>query len=270
MPEVESAIITGENEQEAAAPVVTDNANEQTVEVEGEKATAEVKEPQSPEVNASFAAARRKAEEEYNSKLKGINDEFKRIFGDVENPVTGKKIETYQDYLQAVEYQKTESRKQMLQEKGIDPKIIEQFVNDSPAMRQAQQILEERNREEANRKLESDLKAISEFAPEIATFEDLEKHESCADVISYVEKGLSLVDAFKLANFNRLSAKTTEAAKQAAINQAKSKGHMETTNSVSVGMDNLMPIPDTVLPAWRNAYPGLSMEQLTQKYNSVM
>lgn len=270
MPEVESAIMTGENEQEAAAPVVTDNANVQTVEVEGEKATAEVKEPQSPEVNASFAAARRRAEEEYNSKLKGINDEFKRIFGDIKNPVTGKNIETYQDYLQAVEHQKTESRKQMLQEKGIDPKIIEQFVNDSPAMRQAQQILEERNREEANRRLESDLKAISEFAPEITTFEDLEKHESCADVISYVEKGLSLVDAFKLANYNRLSAKTTEAAKQAAINQAKSKGHMETTNSISVGVDNLTPIPESSMAMWRNAYPDISLEELTKKYNSVM
>ena len=263
-------IPTGENVQEAAAPVVTDNAEQQTSDVGSENTAAEVKEPQSAEVNASFAAARRKAEEEYNSKLKGINDEFKRVFGNVKNPVTGKNIETYQDYLQAVEHQKTESRNKMLQEKGIDPKLIEQYVNESPVMRQAQQILEENNKAEAQRKLESDLKAIGEFAPEITSFEDLENHESCADVIAYVEKGLSLVDAFKLANFNRLSAKSTEAAKQAAINQAKSKGHMETTNSVSVGMDNLAPIPDNVMAMWRNAYPGLSMEQLTQKYNSVM
>ena len=265
---LENTIPTGEKEQEAAAPVVTDNAEQQTGEVGSENAAAEVKEPQSAEVNASFAAARRKAEEEYNSKLQGINDEFKRVFGDIKNPVTGKNIETYQDYLQAVEYQKAESRNKMLQEKGVDPKLIEQIVNETPAVRQAQQILEENNKAEAQRRLESDLKEIGKLAPEITSFEDLEKHESCADVVAYVEKGLSLVDAFKLANYNRLSAKTTEAAKQAAVNQAKSKGHMETTNSIST-VDNSKEIPLAELEKWRAFFPDASMQELKEKYNRV-
>lgn len=264
---LESNVLTGENVQEVAAPVVTNNANEQVAESETQQQTAEVKEPQSQEMNAQFAAVRRKAEEEYNSKLSGINNEFKRLFGNMVNPVTGKNIETLQDYLQAVEHQKVANRNQMLQDKGIDPKVIEQMINESPMIRQAQQVLEENNRIEAQRRLENDLKAISEFAPEIRTIDDLEKHESCAGVLAYVKNGLNLLDAFKLANFEKLSTRNTEAAKQAAINQARSKNHMETTSAISVGVDTLTQIPDSALPRWKAAYPDLTMEQLTKKYN---
>lgn len=264
------------NTQEVAEPVETaTEVVEEPVDSVGESAEnganeQEVAEPavQSPEVNAQYAAARRRAEEETQ---KRINGEFKRLFGNVVNPVTGKNIETYQDYIQAVEHQQRAAQNQMLEEKGIDPALIEQMINNSPAMRQAQQVLEENNRAEARRRLEEDIKIVSQIAPDIKSVADLEKHPSYATVLEYVQKGnLSLPDAFKLANFDSLSAKNTEAARQAAINQARSKNHMETTNSVSTGSETLVPIPDSVLAKWKRSYPELSLEQLTQKYNSIL
>ena len=266
-------ILEGANVQEVAAPDVTDNQDVSTGSVEESQTdepvveeSTEQKEVQSPEVNAQYAAIRRKAEEDAQ---KRINGEFKRLFGNVVSPVTGKNIETYEDYLQAVSYQQREAQNQMLAEKGIDPAFIEQIINNSPAMIQAQQILEERNRAEVQRRLDEDLKVVSQMSPDIKSIKDIENHSSYPVVLQYVEKGLSLPEAFKLANYDSLSNKSTEAAKQAAINQAKSKGHLETTNSVS-GSSDLVDIPDSEISIWRDYYPGLSDAELKKKYNRTI
>jgi hypothetical protein len=251
------------NTQGVAEPV----NNEVVTETEPTSGVEEVKEPQSAEVNAQYAAARRKAEEESANKINGINSEFKRLFGNIVNPVTGRNIESYTDYIQAVEYQRKEATNKMLQEKGIEPDVLERIINESPAIREAQQILEDNKKAEANRQLEADLKVLSEIEPSIKTIEDVAKHESYEKVLAYVQNGLGLADAFKLANYDSLVTKKSEAVKQAAVNQAKSKNHMETTNGVAVASETLMPIPSGVLAKWKMAYPELSMEQLTKKYN---
>jgi hypothetical protein len=257
--EVEESV----NTQEAAEPVY----EEVVTETETTSGVEEVKEPQSAEVNSQFAAARRKAEEESANKINGINSEFKRLFGNIVNPVTGKNIESYTDYIQAVEYQRKEATNKMLQEKGIEPSVIERLINESPTMRQAQQILEENKKAEASRQLEADLKVLSAIEPSIKSIDDVANHPSYDRVLGYVQNGLGLADAFKLANFDSLASKKSEAVKQAAVNQAKSKNHMETTNGVAVASETLAPIPPGVLGKWRSAYPELSMEQLTKKYN---
>ena len=265
-------ILEGANVQELADPVVTDNQVEEPVVPDGDAGTAEpetTEQVQSDEINSQFAAARRKAEEAYNRKMSGINREVKRLFGSVVNPVTGKNIETMEDYLQACEHQQRETLNQQLTEKGIDPNLIEQMVNNSPAIRQAQQILENNQRAEVQKQLDEDIKAVTAMAPEIKSLEDLEKHASYASVLEYVNKGLRLPDAFKLANFDSISTRQTAAAKQAAINQARSKGHLETTTSVSVG-SNLADIPDKEISTWREYFPGLSDEELKKKYNQTL
>ena len=163
-------ILEGANVQEPADPVVTDNQVEEPVVPDGDAGTAEpetTEQVQSDEINSQFAAARRKAEEAYNRKMSGINSEVKRLFGSVVNPVTGKNIETMEDYLQACEHQQRETLNQQLTEKGIDPNLIEQMVNNSPAIRQAQQILENNQRAEVQKQLDEDIKAVTAMAPEI-------------------------------------------------------------------------------------------------------
>lgn len=265
-------ILEGANVQEPAAPVATDNQVEEPIVPEGDAGTTEpgiTDQIQSDELNSQFAAARRKAEESYNRKMSGINSEVKRLFGSVVNPVTGKNIETMEDYLQACEHQQREILNQELTDKGIDPNLIEQMVNNSPAIRQAQQILENNQRAEVQKQLDEDMKAVTAMAPEIKSLEDLEKHESYASVLEYVNKGLRLPDAFKLANFDSISTRQTAAAKQAAINQTRSKGHLETTTSVSDG-SNLADIPDKEISTWREYFPGLSDEELKKKYNQTL
>lgn len=264
-------LLEGGNVQEVAEPVVIDSSAETEVVEAGGNEPAPAEPVQTPEVNAQYAAARRQAEAAYRRELDGINGEFKRLFGNVVNPVTNKPIETYQDYLQAVEHQMRANREAEMMEKGVDPAMIEQMINQSPAIRQAEAIIQQSKMQEAKQKLEDDMKALSRIDPSIKSFEDLGKHESYQAVLQLVKNnGLSLSDAFILANHQRLSTSKADAAKQAAINAAKSQSHLETTKGSNTAPSNLVPIPDSSLKTWQAAYPDLSLDELTRKYNLVI
>lgn len=266
------------NTQEVAAPVEATaevveepvNAVEESGAEEGatEQAPAEPA-AQSQELNAQFAAARRQAEEKYQKQISGIDSEIKRLFGKQINPVTQKPIETIGDYLQAVEHSQRMAQEEQLRSKGIDPAMIQEMVNNAPAVRQAQEYLQIAQQEEARKSLEADLKEITKIDPSIRSMEDLQKHASFNTVLAYVrDNGLKLHDAFRLANYSQLSSNSADAARQAAINQARGKQHMETTSGVTKQGKELVQIPSNLLSMWQDAYPGMSLEQLTQKYNN--
>ena len=232
-------------------------------------ATAET-EVQSAEDNAKYAAARRQAESEFKARIDKQNADIKRRFGQYKNPITGKPVETLDDYLEALDAQQQKQSERMLEEKGISPDVIQQMINNNPVVREAQYMKEQYEMETANAKLQEDIKAISKIDPSIKTVEDLLNSENYNQVFNYVSNnGLTIVDAFKLANSSRLAEMQAAAAKQATINSAKSKSHLETTKGVS-GMANkaYAPIPSSILEKWKDAYPDLSMEQLTAKYNA--
>ena len=239
------------------------------VESASTEATAET-EVQSAEDNAKYAAARRQAESEFKARIDKQNADIKRRFGQYKNPITGKPVETLDDYLEALDAQQQKQSERMLEEKGISPDVIQQMINNNPVVREAQYMKEQYEMETANAKLQEDIKAISKIDPSIKTVEDLLNSENYNQVFNYVSNnGLNIVDAYKLANSSRLAEMQAAAAKQATINSAKSKSHLETTKGVS-GMANkaYAPIPSSILEKWKDAYPDLSMEQLTAKYNA--
>lgn len=260
---------TGANEQPVAE--VAETPSVETV-AEGSEKTPEVAEPaQSAEVNAQFAEARRRAEAEYKAKIDSersrINGEVKRLFGNSVNPVTGTPINTFDEYIQAVEMQRRNAQEAMLKERGIDPSVIQDMVNNSPAMIQAQKILAQNTEAEAQRLIEEDMKIINTINPDLKTVEDLANHESYDAIIAYVQKGIALADAYKLANYDSIAKRNTEAAKQAAINSAKSQSHLTATNSLSVGNDGEEDIPATELKRWKDMFPDASAKELKAKYN---
>ena len=249
---------TGANEQPVAE--VAETPSVETV-AEGSEKTPEVAAPaQSAEVNAQFAEARRRAEAEYKAKIDSersrINGEVKRLFGNSVNPVTGAPINTFDEYIQAVEMQRRNAQEAMLKERGIDPSMI-----------QAPKILAQNTEAEAQRLIEEDMKIINTINPDLKTVEDLANHESYDAIIAYVQKGIALADAYKLANYDSIAKRNTEAAKQAAINSAKSQSHLTATNSLSVGNDGEEDIPATELKRWKDMFPDASAKELKAKYN---
>ncbi len=270
---------SGAEGQEVTEPaeqeVVTDNNTDEGTE------TDVVDEPETEptggktEEDSRFASVRRKAEEEarskYEAQMQNVNSEVKRLFGNVKNPTTGAPIESFDDYIKAVEEQQRLVREQEMRSKGIDPKIIDEMIQASPVIRQANQIMQDSLKNEAAQKLAADLKAVSEIDPSIKSESDIANLETYPQILDLVTKhGLSLLEAFKLANYESIATKKAEAAKQAAVNQAKGKSHMEQSGNGASTSENEVDIPQSEISTWREYYPGLSDAELKKKYNRTI
>lgn len=253
-------ITVGVEEQEVADPVESSVADEEV-----ETSTEEVGESAEPEIdrNAIAAAARREAE----AKLKERDAEIKRRFGHLKNPITGKSIESEKDYFEALDAQEELKRNEELKSKGIDPSIIDDAIKNNPVVRQAQMVIEANQKQLLENDIAEQIKQISTLDPSIKSFEDLANSNNQDVLLSLVQKGYSLVDAFRIANFDELMGKKSAAAEQKAINQAKGKAHLTPTTSGTSANDGMEDIPEGQMAKWRAFFPDASDKELREKYN---
>ena len=257
---------TGVKEVESAEP--SETVTEEEV-VEENEDVSEPEPVQTAEDNAKFAAARRQAEEqlrEYQHQKELLDAEFAKRFEGYTNPITGQPVKTSKDYLEALDAQQRLETNRRLEENGIIPAIIENAINNNPVVMQAQEILRMNQIEQAKISMQNDITEISKLDASIKTIDDLGNKPYAQDLISYVNSGLSLIDAFKLANFESLINQKSEASKQAAINQAKGKAHLSATDGIS-NSDELLDIPENEISKWKAFFPDASMKELKEKYN---
>lgn len=221
-------------------------------------------EPQ-PDMNAIAAAARRKAEEAARIQQSKIDAEFARRFGHLTNPLTGKPIQTQADYLSALDAQERYAAEEKLKQNGVDPGIINQLIANNPAIRQAQEVIAQSKAQEAYNQINQDVLQLSQIDASIRSFNDVPP-----EVIQHsMATNMSLVDAYKVLYFGRISTAKQEAIQQAAINKAKGKQHMTPMNGVSTpesGVD----IPDNELTMWKEVFPDKSMKELKKLYNETL
>lgn len=256
----------------------TDYSGEEPIEepVEEPIEEPEAKPVQTPEENAKFAAARRAAE----AREKAVRAEMERLdaqvaaqFGNYTNPLTGEPVRSVQGYFDALNAQKqmAEAQKQMQEQGALTPELINQMVESSPLGRQVQQVLAHQQEMEQFQMIDNELAIIHEIDPSITTASDLANVENFAEIESYWKRGYTISDAFKLANFGKVSKQSIDAIKQSAINQAKSTSHLQATTSISddTGKD-MVDIPADELVFWKECYPELSMKQLKEKYNKTL
>ena len=274
--------VSGENSEVAELETTEETSIGTNVETEGslepdieQTETAEQVEEteRNKEKDRIFAEARRiaekKAKEDFEKQQAKIDSEYAEKFKGITNPETGKPILSARDYIEAVEADKRVKVKADMENAGLDPSILEQLIAENPLVKQAQEFMTKVQQEKAEQELQSDIKEISKFDSTIKSKDDLVKLENFEDIVKLVEKGNSLVEAYKLANFDKLVSKKQSAAEQAAINQAKSKSHLQKTGGVA-DTSNLLEIPERDMAEWKKIYPNLSASQLKEKYNKVI
>ena len=136
--------------QETGAEVVTTDVNtdsSETIEAEGQQlAEGSEAEIQSDEENAKYAAARRRAEQEFAKRQRESDLAFERRFAGYTNPITGQPIRSQKDYFDALDAQEKLQMEQSLQSGSVTAdelnSYIEKQINNNPAILQAQQIIE--------------------------------------------------------------------------------------------------------------------------------
>ena len=263
----------GEEAQEVADP----GTGEETT-VANDNETAETNgddEPQSQsdEMNRIYADARRRAEAEaernFAQKQAQLDSMYAERFKGLVNPETNQPITNANEYLEALAAQERMQSRAQMQEAGSDPSVIDRMINSSPIVQQAARAVEEGNQAKAQKMLEEDFNAIVSMDPSLGSVADVEQAPGFAEACEYVKKtGVRLADAYKIVNFDRLSAARSNAAAQGAINQVKSKGHLATANGVA-NKDNSREIPEGEIRSWRTWFPEKSDAELKALYNRV-
>ena len=84
-----------------------------------------------------------------------------------------------------------------------------------------------------------------------------------------VRQGMSLVDAYKIVNFDRVFASKENAVKQQTINQVKGKNHLTTGASINVN-DGEEDIPASMVNQFKEMFPEKNMKELRKLYNTTM
>ncbi len=273
----------GGNEQEVAEPAEetteeqTQGAEEQEAAEPAEEDKQETQETQTPEQNAAFAAARRKAEAERDAAIKKAQEDAQRMVDEafknsgLMNPYTDKPISSKAEY---DEYKKAfaeDKKKQLQLQAGLSEAEYAAMIKELPEVKQAQAAAEkaekamrEADEAKAKAKIDEQIKEIGKLDPDIKELGDLTKMENYQAFYDFVKKGNTLLDAYRLANFDQLIGKSTAATKQAAYNSIKSKQHMGKTKERGTGA---VAVPNDVKEMYRALNPNATDAEITAHYN---
>lgn len=269
-----TATAQGAEEQETAAPAV-----EETEESEQPQAEAPEQEPKTDR-DAQFAAARRKAEAERDAAIARAKedaqkqvDEFFRNSG-LMNPYTGQPITTRAEYEAYRERFEADQKAKLMEKAGITQEEFQAFVQGLPEVRAARQAKAEAEaaarqarEQEAKARVDEQLRQIQAIDPTVKELGDLAKLDTYPKLYNMVKRGYSILDAYRLANYDTLTQRAAEASRKAAINSVQSKQHLKATESRGGGA---IPVPDSVLEEYRVLNPGATKEEIQKHYQSYM
>lgn len=184
------------------------------------------------------------------------------------NPYDGDKPITTAAEYEAYQQQAREAQWQRIREQtGLTQQQLDELVAGLPQVREAQQA--KADAEAAQRaaddrvmqqRLTDEIAAIGKLCPEVRDKDTLTKHESWPAVAKRMrETGCGVLDAFKLENFDALTAaKAENVRKQVARNQA-GKNHMNGLKGKGGGGAS---IPDDQLRIYQRLNPGASLAEL--------
>lgn len=270
-------LFAGENEPEPADPVTGADLIDEPEPAEtpdddpGEGGEGGENEPApaAPAIdqNAIYAQARRAADRRMNE----LDSRVASRFGNMRNPETGQPIRTTQDYFDALDAQERMNARREVQRRGVDPGLIDRMIANNPVIRQAQQVIRDNTLRQGEMELENQIQQISSFDPSVKSLDDIVKMPTFPVFDAYVRQGLSITDAYRLANFDSLAQRDAAANRQAAINSVRGKSHLAPIGGVAgEAGKQLVDIPQNERYLWEEAYPDLSYKELKEKYNKTL
>ena len=268
--------LEGEEAQEAADPATEDNvgANEQEAAApagESQDGTEPEQKPseesghhvQTDEENARYAAMRRRAEADAEKRMNAELDKSIASLG-LTDPYTNKPITNHSE-MQAYRQRFVEEQRKEMQEKaGMSPEDYQRFVDSLPEVQEGKKAQQKVMDLEIRAKIDSQMREIQMISPEIKSMEDLSKLDNFEKLYDMVGKGYELADAYKVLNYDRLTAKAAEAAKQQALNSIGGKNHLQPVTPRGQGA---VPVPVDVAAEYRALMPEATDAEIQAHYN---
>lgn len=212
-----------EPETETGAPEGA--AQEQDVETRRRQAYGRRQREMEAQRQASEAAAQARVDRIYAD-----------MFAGQVNPYTGQPIRSEADYRAYQEADRQAQRTAQLQSAGIDPDTVRGMVDEAvrplraQVQRQELAAMREMARSVDTRAQESIRQGVETvrqlYGAEVSSVEDIVAMPTGQQFNQYIQKGLTIEEAYYMANRREIDAKRLGAARQAGINRANGKGHL--------------------------------------------
>lgn len=279
----------GEGEQEIAEPADeeaepgTDGAPAD----EGQEEPEETGKPMSTEDRRANAARRRQQEQKaaidkaVEDALKAEREKhdaaMKALFeqAGLVDSFTGKPI-TSQEELAAWHRKSADAKLQRDLKAGkLTTEGLNQLIGEHPSVKQAQEVVQQaqnaRKEQEAaaaKARIDDELAQIAKLDPAITDIHSLLNMPTAAQFKSYVDKGYSFLDAFKLANMDTLSEAKAQRARESAQLNSRSKSHLVATGNAR-GAGNA-PVPEAQMAMYRRMLPKATDAEIRKFHNEYL
>jgi len=277
---------TGQNEAapagEVSQPPEGQAGRETTVnDQDGQSQEGQAPEGAAPQEEPAALAAQKQAVEQavaqaLQAERERQKEQFKTFFqrAGLKNTITGEEIASLEDFETWERAYQAQRLQQELAEGRLSPEGLEQAIANSPAVRRAEELARqaeqqerEQRRAEFQGKVREELAEIRQMDPSVTSVEDILKGPNGQRFYGYVKNGLSYVDAFRLTNFDRLTAQKAveQAARQQARELERSKDHL--TGVGTVQGQGAVPVPPAEMALFREMMPGATEAEIQNYYN---
>lgn len=161
-----------------------------------------------------------------------VDDFYKKQFAGFISPYTQRPIETEADYHAYMQSFEAEEQQRQLQNMGVDQKMLNDIISNHPAVKQAQAVMMQQQKEQANTFMKQEFADLQREFPDAGLTDPRELFNTpegrrCLDLWS--SANVSLADAYAVAYRAQIREKDIAAVKQGVLNQQNSKNHLKQT-----------------------------------------
>ena len=280
-------VITGDGGADGGRPM-TDPTDARTSDARPDGDQNDAKGSQSKEERAEQARLRREREkqaavDEAVKKAKEAHDaELAEIFaamGATDRFHEGRKITNLKEFREWREANQAAGLNRKLKAGELTAEDLQAVVDASPVMQQAKAALADIQAREAAAKqqqtkaefekiMERELAEINELDPGVKTLEDAMNLPTGREFVRLVnERGLSYIEAFKLANIDRLTRARSLGAAEGKAQQQHSKDHLR---AIGIAGGPSVDVPPETVRLYRDLNPDMTMDQIREHYVKTM
>jgi len=190
----------------------------------------------------------------------------------LKNTITGKPITTMEEFSEWKQAFDANQLQKDLKAGRLTPEALQRVIEQTPSMQQVRQLAQRQDEQQrqqaqaaAQARVEQEIAEIHKLDPSINDVKDLLNMPKAKEFYALVKKGNSFLDAFRLANFEALAARQAEAARQQAMNNARSKDHLTATSSQRGA--GAAPVPADEMAMFRLLNPSATDMEIQAYYN---
>lgn len=197
---------------------------------------------------------------------KRVDASIARQFEGILNPYTNQPIRTEADLTAYRSAFAAEEQRQQLADMGVSKEVLDSYIQNHPAMQQAQQVIHQQEQQAANDFMAKEFEAMKKEFPDcgLESPQQLNETEAGRRALQMWANapGVTLADAYAATHRKELSKKQSAAAKQAAMNEMNSKGHLRQTKGSNAKGD----VPEEIRREYKIYFPNATDAEIAEMY----